>query len=310
MNAVQPRLFTSNGSPHGAIIVADTAGFRTKQVAYLLKTATPPLPVQVKRVLSPTMLIVGLVDNKIASWTPLDVSAYTVASGASIGAEEQNKNNIPGDDHYRAIYESDPVVADRAILVDKYGQHIDNIVDNNGVNRLAVDGQFHAEVDVQVDVDIDGFYDPSTNPDPDNIGLIGHTRSNPTNQTHQVQRQTAKRGTTDTDTVSADVAIHDHEGNRYDQFNPLPVTGSFEKFFELIVASKWMELANYDEVIPTYSAGNTILTLAYKEDGALLGEAVITYTSLTTWSLKLNRYIDDDDGTVLQDDDDTALNLD
>lgn len=124
-DVVPPQSFTSNGTNHGLITVADTSGFKVKQTAYLTKTATNPLPVQVKRVISSTKLVVGSVDNKIASWVPLDISAYTVVSGAAIGAEEQNKNNIPGDDHYRAIYESDPTCADRVIFVDQYGKFYD-----------------------------------------------------------------------------------------------------------------------------------------------------------------------------------------
>lgn len=126
MNAVDPRPFTADATAQGVITVADTAGFRTKQVAYLKGTALPDLLVQVKKVLSPTKLIVGRVDQKIASWMPLDTSAYTVAAASVIGAEEQNKNNIPQDDHYRAVYESDPVVADRVVFVDKYGNFFDN----------------------------------------------------------------------------------------------------------------------------------------------------------------------------------------
>lgn len=142
MSAVTPQPFTADGTPQGVITVANTAGFRTKQVAYIINntfaspTTGKPLAVQVKRVLSPTKLIVGLIDQKIASWMPLDISAYLVADGAAIGAEEQNKNNIPWEDHYRAVYESDPVVADRVVFVDKYG----NFYDNNNPMPIIFDG--------------------------------------------------------------------------------------------------------------------------------------------------------------------------
>lgn len=127
-NAVPPQSFTANGSAQGLVTVLDTAGFKTKQVAYLKNNTIPnPLAVQVKRVLSPTQLIVGAIDNKIAQYISLDISAYTVVSGASIGAEEQNKNNVPSDDHYSAIYESDPTIADRVVPVDQYG----NIISQN-----------------------------------------------------------------------------------------------------------------------------------------------------------------------------------
>lgn len=119
-NTVPAQLLTANGTTLGVVTVASTYGFKTKQTAFLQNT-TSSITVQIKRVLSHTKMIVGYVDQRISSWKPLDISAYTIASGASIGAEEQNKNNIPSDDHYSAIYESDPIVADRVILVDKFG---------------------------------------------------------------------------------------------------------------------------------------------------------------------------------------------
>jgi hypothetical protein len=308
--AIEPRPLTANGTSLGVVTVASTAGFRTKMKVGLRSDTQQPSAYQVQIVLSPTQMIVGAIGAKVGRDAFEDVSRFTVADNATIHAAEQPKNNIPEKDHYAAVYEADPVVADRNILVDKNGEFYGSVKDNQGINRLAVDGQFHAEVDVQVDVDVDGAYDPTTNPDPDSMANIAHARSNPTNATHQTQRPTAKRGTTDTDTVSSDVSIHDHDGNKYDVRNPLPTTGGFEKFFELIAASKWMELANYDEVVPTYSPDRTVLTLAYMEDGVTIGEAVITYTSLDTWSLKLNRYINEDDGSQLLDDDGTPLNLD
>ena len=136
-NAVLPQLFTVDGTAQGVITLADTAGFKTKQLAYLLKNATNPLPVQVMKVLSPTKLIVGAINAKLSGWMPLDVSAYTVASGASIGAEEQDKiANPPDGDHYKAVYESDPTVADRVVFVDKYG----NFYDNNNPLPIIFDG--------------------------------------------------------------------------------------------------------------------------------------------------------------------------
>lgn len=91
--------------------------------------------------------------------------------------------------------------------------------------------------------------------------------------------------------------------------NPIQISGSFEKFFTLLAASKWMDLATYDQVIPSFAGGG--VTLAYYEDGAFLGEAIINdFNSLSIWNVQLTRYIDDDDGTILQDDDDTSLNLD
>ncbi len=287
------------------ITVSNTSGLHTKAVVKLAASGQETVEYEIKRVLNDTQLQVGLIGKAIDA-----IENPTQYNGGMLTMEEQNRNAIGGDPVIRAVYEEEPAVALRNVLVNKFGTHIDTVTDSHGVNRLAVDGMFTAEVDVQVDVDIDGVYDPTDNPDPDNMGIILHERSNPTDETRQTQRQTAVRGSVDTDSVSGDVSLHDGDGNKYTDANPLPVNSTgFDKYFQLINASKWMALANYDEVVPTYSVGGTVLTLAYKEDGALLGEAVITKNSDTDWNVKLNRYIDDDDGTVLEDDDGTALNL-
>lgn len=310
--AVPPQLFTSNGGQHGVIKIADASGFKVKQKAVVTAVGLPDLPVQIKRVLGPDTVIVGPFpntqeNNGLAART--DLTLYTVAASSYIYAQEQDKVILKPDDIWQAVYRQEPGTTLGVEIDDKYGNPIDSVRDNSGINRLAVDGQFHAEVDVQVDVDVDGYYDPTDNPDPDNIGLIGHTRSTDTDQTDQIQRITAKRGTLDTDTVSQDVSLHDNQGNAYTNINPLPISSTYEKFFTLINGSNWMKLGNYDSVVPSFIGNN--LTLTYREDGALLGEAVVTnYTSLNGWDLKLNRYINDDDGAQLLDDDDTPLNLD
>lgn len=144
-----------------------------------------------------------------------------------------------------------------------------------------------------------------------NAGSTGaQTLRTSSNITRNGNELSYNSGASDANTLRAASNIYDSSGSAVTITNPIFTTESFEKFFRVIAASKWMDLANYDQVTPTYSAGDTILTLAYQEDGALLGEAVINYSALTTWDITLNRYIDDDDGTVLLDDDDTALNLD
>jgi hypothetical protein len=121
-NLVPPQLFTANGTQFGQVTLANTAGFFTKQSAYLTATGLPTLPVQIKRVISPTILIVGTINNaQIGSWPPLDISAYTVANGAAIGAQIQPKNNAAMDDIMKAVYESDPTVALRVVFTDQYG---------------------------------------------------------------------------------------------------------------------------------------------------------------------------------------------
>ncbi len=119
--AVPPQAFTADGTQFGVITIANTAGFKVKSEVVLNATGLPPLSLQIKRVLSPTQFIVGP-NGAISPNNFKNISAYTVALGATVQAQEQNKINIPEIDHYKAIYEADPTVADRVVNVDQYGQ--------------------------------------------------------------------------------------------------------------------------------------------------------------------------------------------
>jgi hypothetical protein len=121
--AVSAQSFTSDGTQYGVVTINDTHGFKTKQLVFLSAATLPIINAQVKRVVSQTQLIVGPSDNKVDISDWINISAYTVALNASIAAVEQDKMVlIPDKDHYQAIYEADPTVADRVILVDQYGK--------------------------------------------------------------------------------------------------------------------------------------------------------------------------------------------
>lgn len=118
---VSPRPLTVDGSVHGLVHVSDARGFYVKQKVYLKSATQPDLLVEIKRFNSLTSFYVGPLppDGKIKDRT--DVSAYTVADGASIGASEQDRPGIKEDEHERAVYMEEPVVAKRTILVDELG---------------------------------------------------------------------------------------------------------------------------------------------------------------------------------------------
>lgn len=121
--AVNATPLTADGTQLGLITLADTAGLRTKQAVYLKSNTKPMTAFQVQEVLSPTEVILGAPGARVGRENFVDLSAWTVADAAILGAPEQNKQaNPPDKDHYSAIYESDPVVADRVIFVDQYGR--------------------------------------------------------------------------------------------------------------------------------------------------------------------------------------------
>lgn len=131
--SVAPQLFTVDGSSLGIITIANTAGFKVKQRAVISATGLPDKPVQIKRVISPTQMIVGpeplslqpafkQQGNQLLS-VRTDLSLYTMASGAFVYAPEQDKARLTVDDIWAAVYDQEPTVAIRTTPVDQYGQY-------------------------------------------------------------------------------------------------------------------------------------------------------------------------------------------
>lgn len=138
-SAVPATPFTANGTSIGIITISDTAGFYTKSKVQVTSNSLQPAQFQVQQVLSPTQLVLGPVGSKVGREHHVDMSPYLMSDGAAISAPEQDKSNIPDKDHYVAVYESDPVVADRVIQVDKHGQKIGSTQLSNGDIAIKVD---------------------------------------------------------------------------------------------------------------------------------------------------------------------------
>lgn len=122
--AVSPRLFTANGDAYGNIQVADTRGFKVKQAVTISATGQPNLFVQVKRVIGPTKMVVGPIANvagKESLQSRSDLSAYTVAAGAFVFAEEQVKAKIKAEDIIQAVYRQEPGTTIGVELDDEFG---------------------------------------------------------------------------------------------------------------------------------------------------------------------------------------------
>lgn len=120
--AVTAKPLTANGTSLGVVHVTDTAGFRVKQLVFLLSNTVQPQQFQVNAVLSPTQLVLGPKGPKVGRESYSDLSAFLVSDAATIAAGEQDKGQIPDKDHYLAVYEAEPIVADRVIWVDQYGR--------------------------------------------------------------------------------------------------------------------------------------------------------------------------------------------
>lgn len=121
---VPAQVFTADGGADGSVIIADTSLFKVKQVVIVTAVGQTNLELEVKNVVSPVKMIVGPVTGNIKTFTNL--SAYTTSSAASISANEQKRPTISADDFERAVYEEEPTVAKRVILVDQYGNKYDD----------------------------------------------------------------------------------------------------------------------------------------------------------------------------------------
>lgn len=126
-NAVPPQPFTANGTANGVVTVADTRLFKVKQRVFLRSNTVPSTDgLEVKRIISQTQLVVG--PEKQPIHVHSDVSNFLVADNAVIGSNEQVRPSIPVEEFSRAVYEEEPTVAVRTMLVDKQGN--DYRVDN------------------------------------------------------------------------------------------------------------------------------------------------------------------------------------
>lgn len=129
--AVAPQLFTADGGAQGQITTADVRGVKVKQFIVIKATGQPDLRVQVKRVTRKTgKIIVGppadqQSQGKAGLKTTVDLTSYTLASGAYFYAEEQDKVKVKKDDQDAATYEQEPTVARRVVQVDQYGDFYD-----------------------------------------------------------------------------------------------------------------------------------------------------------------------------------------
>jgi hypothetical protein len=135
--AVPPQLFTSNGTTDGVVTIAANACvlFKVKQKVYLSATGLPDLYLEIKEIDSEENIQVGPIAGTLGVpgantgiTARTDISAYTVALGAAIFADEQKRPAIDNIEIVRATYQEEPTAAIRSIMVDDCGNTIN---DNN-----------------------------------------------------------------------------------------------------------------------------------------------------------------------------------
>lgn len=228
--AVPPQLFTANGTQFGIITVLTTKGFKVKQKVALSNTALLNGQFRVIRVLSETQLKVGLVNPPQGAWFKgEDVTAWTLVGGAYIYAEEQDKAKLKPEDIIQAVYDQEPTVGLRNVLVDQFGDYFDSVVDINGIKRLAVD----AAVSITgVTVNLDAF---TKNP-PDNAIAVGTEDGTKTGVKHALK--VASNGLLQVQDPAADASLSSIDGKLIDlNTTPVKTIQVFTKPWDAITAT-------------------------------------------------------------------------
>jgi hypothetical protein len=123
LEAIPPQSILSDGSEVGRFAVPDASLFKVKQLVKVFSDVDSPAIFQVKLVI-PGFIYLGAQKTAIDRYS--DLSQYTTANNTKVSAEEQERPPIIPDAYNRAMYEEEPVVAKRSILVDKYGRKIDS----------------------------------------------------------------------------------------------------------------------------------------------------------------------------------------
>lgn len=137
--AVPPKAFIGSGDVYGRAPISDASQFRVKQVVTVVATGQPILVLEVKRVESPTSIILGPKGGSIDTRT--DLSAYSIGNSAFVFADEQTRPVVPIQDIQRAVYEEEPAVAIRTLPVDQYGTPI------SPSNPLPIEGTISVQLD-------------------------------------------------------------------------------------------------------------------------------------------------------------------
>lgn len=163
--AISPIAFTADGTSEGLVTIDNACDFRVKQKVYIRATGLPNKYLEIKKIESDQKLYVGPISSDICARE--DISAYTVALGATIEAPLQNRPAIPDKEHERAVFEEEPVVAKRIIPVDQCGRIYKSIVDDKGIQRFPVDANIGDITIDNINVDINAD-------DGDNIAISRH----------------------------------------------------------------------------------------------------------------------------------------
>lgn len=188
------------------------------------------------------------------------------------------------------------------------GLPIAEIVDSNGIRRIAVDGNFTAQ-NVQATVELAFEEDSVAIGDADTGNRLRIENDGSVNANVEVDAADGDNiaisdgNNTAAVNINSQLEVHDTDAIvELDKIN-----NAYERLIPLLANANFLKIANYDSVTPSV-VGN-IISLSYYEDGFEIAKVSLDYTTKFNWDLDIERYLLDDDGSKLLDDDDTFLFL-
>lgn len=152
---IGPVAVTVPGTSKGELTITSTLGFKVKMIVALTDPSLPPQKLEIKRVPSPTQLILGP-PGKITDRA--DLTLYGATS--FVVSAEQPRNSIPIQEIERATYEEEPTVAWRCMMVDPFGRYF------SASNPLPVSLTGGATISANLEVQLT---DKDNDPDPGDV---------------------------------------------------------------------------------------------------------------------------------------------
>lgn len=164
---IPDQFLLSDGGAYGEVEVPSTRHIKVKEKVTISSTIIPHLLLEVKLVKSPTQLILGPPSAEMQATTNL--TTFTVATGAKLSVAKQKRPGIDQKEFFRSVFDEEPTVAIRNVLVDEFGEYFDSIIDGDGKRRLAVDTNVSV---TGISVDLDAL-SPPNQANPDNVLIVG-----------------------------------------------------------------------------------------------------------------------------------------
>lgn len=135
--AIPALALTQNGGKYGELFVSSTLSFKVKQRVFLKSNTVLSKQFEIKRINDDTSMELGAIGQGIKDRS--DIQEFLIADSAMLYAIDQERPAIPPDAFERAVYEEEPTVAKRVVLVDTLGRKFSSVIGNDGKVRLATD---------------------------------------------------------------------------------------------------------------------------------------------------------------------------